>query len=194
MPILGLLIFHKLRQKEKHKTNKQKTWLTGSITQAVFEIKYNFAASPQQDSDVSWEWNNFYALKWWKLTSYSSRLLYIFWKAASCISAFYPHCMYLQSPQHPDVHSSNLTTRHTFQNTLQKSQASFLYTWKWDKSNQRLLPLDVNRHVIFEDTKPLPENWNYESVWCLEEALPHWLLIRTSKKLGTCQHTLYRWL
>lgn len=50
-------------KRKTHRTNKQKTWLTGSITQAIFETKDDFAASPQQDSDVSWEWNNFYALK-----------------------------------------------------------------------------------------------------------------------------------
>ena len=55
-------------------------------------------------------------------------------------------------------------------------------TWG-SKTNQasNCFPLDINSHVIFKDTKPLSQNWNRESIQCLEEALSHWLLMRTLK-------------
>ena len=55
-------------------------------------------------------------------------------------------------------------------------------TWG-SKTNQasNCFPLDINSHVIFKDRKPLSQNWNRESIQCLEEALSHWLLMRTLK-------------
>lgn len=65
--ILGLLIFHKLRE------SKNKTSNPGSqdrLREDIPRITHNCCSlnHPQQESDVSGEENNFYALKWWALT------------------------------------------------------------------------------------------------------------------------------
>lgn len=61
-----------------------------------------------------------------------------------------------------------------------------LRTWG-SKTNQasNCFPLDINSHVILKDTKPLSQNWDRESIQRLEEALSHWLLMRTLKPTMT---------
>lgn len=127
----------------------------------------------QQDSDVSWKWNNFHALNIMKTNfiffQIPRNLLKSFFPS---ISRFFPHYVYRQSFYHLDDCSNNLLIYCTFPKA-HFEEVGFLSVYMGMRQIKSVIAsLFLLKDISFLKN-PLPENWN--RVWYLKRFSHSWL-------------------